>query len=484
LASSSPPETTTNTHGTFDRVLGRADLLLFSVCAILTIDSLASAASMGVSWFTWWLITMVVFFVPYGLVTAELGAAWPGEGGVYVWVREGLGPRWGSLTAWLYWINNAYWIPAVYLVFAATFHTIFLKGRISPALDEGQGAVWLDAGIAIALTWFTVAIGVVRLEVSKWLPNLGALVKVAIFLGLGILGLQYLFSGRPPANDFSLASFLPRWSDSLAFLPVLLYNTLGFELMSSAGEEMKEPQKDVPRVVLLSGVLICVIYVLGALGILVVVPLEKLSLTTGTWDALALLGQQWGSAGQAVTLLLGIGFLYACIANVVTWSLGVNRVAAAAAEEGMAPRMLGRLHPTFKTPYVAFVVMGVVATLLLVGNAMLYANPQNVFWAMFKLSSLCLLLCYLAMFPAFLRLRYTRPDTPRPYVLPGGFTVAWFVTVVCWLFVFATCLLFFQPAPGSPDPTGEAIRLGLATLATLFVGVVFLAVGPPSRNKT
>jgi amino acid transporter len=66
------------------RVLGRADLILFSVCAILTIDTLASAASMGIAWFSWWAITMAVFFIPYGLITAELGSAWPGEGGVYV----------------------------------------------------------------------------------------------------------------------------------------------------------------------------------------------------------------------------------------------------------------------------------------------------------------------------------------------------------------------------------------------------------------
>ena len=107
--------------------------------------------------------------------------------------------------------------------------------------------------------------------------------------------------------------------------------------MSSAGEEMKEPQRDVPRVVLLSGLIISVAYMLGALGILLVVPLEKLSLTTGTWDALAALGPQWGAMGEALTLLLGIGFLYACIANVVTWSLGVNRVAAIAAEDHMLP---------------------------------------------------------------------------------------------------------------------------------------------------
>ena len=97
----------------FARVLGRADLVLFSVSAILTIDTLASAASMGLTWFGWWGITMAVFFVPYGLITAELGAAWPGEGGLFVWVREALGPRWGSLAAWFYWINNAYWVPSV-----------------------------------------------------------------------------------------------------------------------------------------------------------------------------------------------------------------------------------------------------------------------------------------------------------------------------------------------------------------------------------
>ena len=166
-------------------MLGRADLLLFSVSAILTIDTLASAASMGLTWFGWWAITMVLFFVPYGLITAELGAAWPGEGGLYVWVREAMGPRWGSLAAWFYWINNAYWVPAVYMVFAGTFHSIFLRAHLPPSLQEGPGATWLQTFIALAVTWMTVGIGVVRLQVSKWVPNVGAVVKVAIFVGAG-----------------------------------------------------------------------------------------------------------------------------------------------------------------------------------------------------------------------------------------------------------------------------------------------------------
>jgi glutamate:GABA antiporter len=446
--------------------------VLFSVSAILTIDTLASAASMGVSWFTWWAITMALFFIPYGLMTAELGAAWPAEGGLYVWVREAMGPRWGSLAAWFYWINNAYWTASVYMIFAGTFCGIFL-----PGLRPGAGATWLQAGIAIALTWFTVAVGVIRLGVSKWLPSLGGVVKVAIFLGLGALGAAFLLRGRTPANAFVAAEFVPRWGDSLTFLPVLVYNALGFELMSSAGEEMRDPQRDVPRVILVSGLVIAAVYTLGVLGILLAVPLDKLSLVTGTWDALEALGRQWGAAGGTLVLLLGVGFLYACVANIVTWSLGVNRVAAAAAAEGAMPRLLGRLHPRYRTPYMAFAVMGTIATVLLVGNAALSHRADNVFWMIFKLSGVCFLVSYLMVFPAFAILRRRRPDQPRPYRMPGGALVAWPAATFCWVFIAGATLLFFKPAPTAENPAGavrESWLLVGETMATLAVGLLLM----------
>jgi glutamate:GABA antiporter len=445
----------------FERCLRSSDLLLFSVSAILTIDSLASAASMGVTWFTWWGIVMVLFFIPYGLMTAEMGAAWPGEGGLLIWVTEGMGPRWGSLASWFYWINNAYWIASVYMVFAGTFDTMFLHTK----------SVWLQAGIAIALTWTTVAIGTVKLSVSKWIPNVGAVVKVAIFLALGGLGLASLLSGHSPANDFSLAQFVPHWTDSLAFLPVLLYNTLGFELMSSAGDEMCDAQRDVPRAILISGFVISVAYALGALGILLAVPVADLNIVTGTWDALAALGKLWGAAGDTVVLLLGIGFLYACVGNIVTWSLGVNRVAAAAAAEGTFPAILGRLHPRFKTPYMAFVIMGLISTSLLVGNAAFASTASNVFWMIFKLSGLCFLISYLMVFPAFLLLRYKQPDKPRPYRLPLGTAGAWAASIICTVFIAGCCLLFFQPAPGAEHGVRDSWILGIETVATLAIGL-------------
>jgi amino acid transporter len=444
----------------YDRVLGRADLLLFTVSAILALDSLASASSTGVTWFTWWAVLVVLFFLPYGLVTAELGAAWPSEGGLYVWVREGLGPRPASMTAWLYWINNVYWMPSVYLVFGATFDAIFL----------GTGRLATQTAIALVLTWVTVGIGVVRLEVSKWIPNLGAVVKATIFLGLGALGLGTVLLGRPAANEMSWSQLVPRWDGSIAYLPVLVFNVMGFELMSSAGDEMRHPQRDVPRAVILSGLLVTVLYVSGTLGILLAVPLDHLSLVTGTWDALATLGDVLGYGGRSVVLLLGIGFLFALVANIVTWSIGTNRVVAAAAEDQLMPEALGRLHPRFKTPYVAFLWMGVVGSLLLIGNALLAGSASNVFWMLFKLQGVCFLLSYVGLFPAFLSLRYRDPTRDRPYRLPGGRPGAWGATLVCSLFVWAGVVLFFAASPTSENPRLEWWILVVETALTLGVG--------------
>jgi amino acid transporter len=447
-----------------EKVLGRTDLLLFSVAAVLTMDTLASASSTGPSWFGWWAVIMVLFFIPYGLITAELGSAWPGEGGLHIWVRAGLGPRWGSMASWLYWINMVYWIPPVYLVFAGTFDSMV----------TGTGSVAFQTGIAIVLTWITVAIGIARLKLAKWIPNLGALVKVTIFGCLGVMGLSAVVSGKPPANAITFETMAPNWSASVAYLPVLLYNVLGFELMSSAGGEMKSPQRDVPRAILASGVIIMLVYSLGALGVLLAVPVDELSLVTGAWDALEILGRQWGVLGGSFATLLGVGFLFALVTNIVTWSIGVNRVAATAASEGLLPRSLSALHPRFGTPHIAVIAMGVISTVLLIGNALLASSATNIFWMTFKLSGVCFLLSYVLMFPAFLALRYREAAVVRPYTMPGGLPGAWIATILCWSFVVGGSVLFFVQSPTSESPTLEALLLGGETLATVAVGLLIV----------
>ena len=75
----------------FKRVLKGFDMTLFTVCAILVIDQLAASASIGVQSIFWWIFTLIFFFIPYGLITAELGSTYPDQGGIYSWVKRAFG---------------------------------------------------------------------------------------------------------------------------------------------------------------------------------------------------------------------------------------------------------------------------------------------------------------------------------------------------------------------------------------------------------
>ena len=445
----------------FKRVLGLLDMTLFTVCAILVIDTLAASAAIGPSAMTWWVITLVLFFIPYALMTAELGAAYPHQGGIQGWIRKAYGDRWAARATWCYWINVALWMPSVYILFVGMFAQMFWP-------EMGLAA---RIGLAIVLSWLTVGFGILSLEVSKWIPNLGAFIKAAIMLLIGGGGIYYVI-GHGTANEFSVATLTPQLGASLAFLPVIVYNYLGFELMSGAGEEMKDPARDVPRAVMTAGIAIALFYLLATFGILAVLPQEEIGLVEGLLDTAArIFGDS--AAGTALVTAIGIGALYTFFANMVTWSLGANRSAQAAADDGELPAMLGVVHPRHKTPVGAFIAMGVVGTAVILAYGVLAQTTEDLFWSLFAFSSIVFLLPYLLLFPTFVRLRRMDPATPRPYRMSGP--MAWLVILaaVCVLFILQA-IVFFVWVPGEPMDWAAAGPIIAGVAATLLVGEVLI----------
>src|SRR5579859_569212 len=92
------------------KVLGRVDLVLFTACAILGYDTVAATAEAGAQAITWLAVSLVIFLIPYGMLMAELGAAFPVEGGPYEWARMAFGRLAGAITAILYWLSNPIWM--------------------------------------------------------------------------------------------------------------------------------------------------------------------------------------------------------------------------------------------------------------------------------------------------------------------------------------------------------------------------------------
>ena len=452
----------------FKKVLRGLDMTLFTVCAIVVIDTLAPSAAIGTSSIGWWIITLVLFFIPYGLITAELGAAYPEQGGLYIWINKAFGPKWAARTTWLYWINVALWAPAVFILFAGIFSQLFFP-------DLG---LWAQIAIGVVMTWVTVWIGIMSLETSKWVPNIGAIIKALIMVVIGVGGFFYA-SKNGVANDLSFRNLLPTWDAGLFFLPVIIYNFMGFELMSGAGEEMENPGRDIPRAIIISGILIAVFYLLGTIGMLMALPVEELGLVDGIIDTLRVFLGSSGFGGAIVTIL-GIGALYSFVANMVTWTMGANRTAAEAADEGELPAVFGKLHPKHKTPVNAFIITGIVSTVVIILYGFMAGSAEDLFWTLFAFSSMVFLLPYLALFPAFLKLRASDPDTERPYRVPGGKTFAWIIAIICELFM-VQAVVFFVWVPGEPIDWAFAAPVLIGVVLTLIIGEVLMVIS--QKNK-
>jgi len=404
---------------------------------------------------------MLVFFIPYGLVSAELGSAWPEEGGIYVWVRESMGGFWATLVSWLYWINVAYWMPSVFVLFAGIFQSVFW-----PDLP-----MWGQAAIAIVLTWITVYVGIMDLNIGKWIPNIGAVVKVGILLLLGGIGIKYGLS-HGLANSFAFSEWIPTWSNALAFAPVIVYNYMGFELMSSASGEMVNPQKDVPKAILLGGLFIAIAYIFSTFGILAAIPLEKINIVTGITDAFqVMIAEILGSGFQWLFYLLSALALLSFVANMVTWSLGANRVIAATGLDKQVPSVLGHKHPKYDTPDYAYYIMGMVSTILIIGNYAGSENVQNIFWTLFALSSIVFLIPYLFMFPAIIILRHKFPEKVRPFRVPGGKLGLWLCAILGEFFILLACIFFFIPPEGTENVLMHEAYLVGGTIVSILIGL-------------
>lgn len=435
------------------KTLKQRDMVLFTVSAILLLDTLTAAASVGASSVFWWVFLGLIFFIPFAMICAEMGCAYPEQGGIYAWIRDSFGGRWASRATWAYWVNTAVWMPAIFILFAAVFKQMFF-----PELSLG----W-QISIGIALTWVAVGVNIMTLDVGKWIPNLGAIIKVIIFIAI-IIGALLYTQDHGMANPLNFDSIKPDWSSSLQYIPAIIYGMLGFELVSASSDEMKNPAKDVPRAIFFSGAIIITLYLFGTIAILAAIPAGDVNLVEGLMDTFTLFFGE-SPAGQAFTLILGVGALFTFFSNGVTWALGCNRAAAEAALEGELPKIFAIEHKRHGTPVGAAALMGLVSTVILLLYGFLAGSNEDLFWSLFAFSAVIFLLPYQGMFIAFIRTRVNDPDHPRPYRVPGGLPVAKLLAWTCFA-VLALSIVLFVYTPGE----GIQWPVFIGVIATLAIG--------------
>jgi amino acid transporter len=281
----------------------------------------------------------------------------------------------------------------------------------------------------------------------------------------------------------------------------------GFELPSSASEELKNPRRDVPFAVLRSGIATVLFYGVPVLAILLVLRPAQLSNVGGFLDALQTVFVVYGGhtassgvvltgAGKVLADIAAIGVIFGLLSSAVVWLIGSDRTQAVAGLDGAAPRWMGHFSRRLGTPIAVNLLSGVVSSgVLVLALTLTSGNTAKYFSATLGVVISMVTIVYVLIFPAVIRLRYKYPDVPRPYRIPGGTAGLWIAGILTTAWAALTTVAIIYPGIGTSNPDsslpsgfeGERLQYTLSQVIPLVVmillGLILYALGRRTRQQ-
>lgn len=444
------------------------DAVMTVICVVFVAEAAAPVAAVGNSQYFWWIFLLITFLLPYGLISAELGTTYEGEGGIYDWVSKACGKRWGGRVSWYYWINFPLWMASLALMFPDTIGMLTgIQMGVVPSLIIELAFIW----IVIFISFFPVCD-------STWILNGAAVIKVLIALTLGILGI-YGAVNHGMANTYTLKSLLPSFDlDSLSYISVIIFNCLGFEVVCTFADDMENPKKQIPQAIIIGGLAIAAIYIFMAFGIGVAIPTDQISTSTGLLDSIQLLT---GHPTGIIVTVVAIAFLLTLFGNMISWSLGVNNVAAYAADNGDMPSVFGIRSAKNDMPVGASIMNGIVASLILIIAP--FIPNQELFWCFFALNLVMFLLAYVPVFPAFLKLRNIDGDRPRPFKVPGGPAAIHIIAIVPMIMLVISLIFTAVPLSLDRETLEGVLPITIGAILCILIGEIIVRMKRKNCRK-
>jgi amino acid transporter len=398
------------------RVLGMASLAMIDVAAVISLRNLPTVAEYGWGAIFIFGLALLGFMIPISFAAAELASGWAETGGVYVWVREAFGHKSGAVAIWADWAENLVWYPTVLAFIAAALAYVIVPGW-------ANNRAWLFIVMMVVFWGTTVAnfFGVkASARISTWGTVIGSVIPGIVLIGLGI---GWALSGHTLAVPYHGAkSLMPPLSiTNLVFFSGVLLAFAGMEMAGFHAREARNPKKDFPRATLIACVVLVALYVLGTLAIAFVVPAKSIELNAGLLQAFQVFfskfGVGWLSRPMALLIFAG------GIALLSTWMYGPARGFMRASFEGDFPHVFQGHNASLAPTSVLWIQAGIgsLFALLFLFEPTISAS----YWILSALTTQLLVVMYVLMFAAVIRLRYTQPDRPRPYKIPGGKLGVW-----------------------------------------------------------
>ncbi len=406
------------------RTLKLRDLVLFNLVAILGLRHLATSAKFGPGSLIIWIIAALFFFVPQGLAVIELSSRFPKEGGIYLWTKSALGEGHGFLCGWCYWINNVLYYPNL-LITAAVIST-YVIGQGETGLSDRWSFILPVTLIAL---WLAAAINIVGLGTGKWLQNAGGIGTYIPGLIIIFLGLYGVMTGEP-SNPINSDTLKPDFTNlpSLNLLASVAFAFAGLELASTMGDECEDPRRSLPRSIFISAPLIAVAYILGTGAVLWLVPNQDINLVSGFLQAITNGARGVSESLWWIAPLCAALYTVGNLGGVGAWLNGPARVAFVIGLDRYFPKGFGRVHPKWRTPYVAILVQASLATIFLLVSVLgKGTNVEEVYLILLDTQLLIYFIPYLYLFTVFLIHRRRGKADNEAILAPGGTVGAWVI---------------------------------------------------------
>ncbi|MCP5505430.1 MAG: amino acid permease [Chlamydiales bacterium] len=394
-------------------------LTLLNIVTILSVKNWPFMAQYGLASVFFILLPALFFFLPAALVSAELATGWPEEGGVFVWVKNALGERFGFLAVWLMWVSNVVWYPTILAFIAISFSYV-----INPAFAENK---LFHFSVVNVVFWSAVFINLKGLKESSFLSSLcsilGTLLPAVLVIGFGA---YWVFSGRPVLIDFSWKAFIPEMKgiNEWVFVTGILLGFAGIEMNAIHANNVENPQKSYPRAIFLSTFIIVLLSVLGTLSISLVMTPEKINLAGAIIELISFyLSAYHLSIFFPLFCLLVI---FGGLGSIGAWIIGPNRGLTAASQDGKyLPKPLCSLDRN-GLPRRLMLFQAVIVTVLS-SVFLIFPSMNLAFWILIALASQLYLIMYILMFVSGIVLRYKHPQTSRLFRIPFRNIGMWFV---------------------------------------------------------
>ncbi len=449
--------------------LGVFTLAIMNVTAVVSLRGLPAEAVYGMSSAFYYLFAAIVFLIPTSLVAAELAAMFQDkQGGVFRWVGEAYGKKWGFLAIWVQWIESTIWYPTVLTFGAVSIAFIGMNDAHDMTLANNK---YYTLAVVLIIYWLATFISMKGMswvgKVAKVGGMVGTIIPAALLI---ILGIVYLATGGHSNMDFH-SSFFPDFTnfDNVVLAASIFLFYAGMEMGGIHVKDVDNPSKNYPKAVFIGALITVIIFVLGTFALGIIIPAKDISLTqsllVGFDNYFRYIHASWLSPIIAIALAFGV------LAGVLTWVAGPSKGIFAVGKAGYMPPFFQKTNKLGVQKNILY-VQGIAVTVL---SLLFVVMPsvQSFYQILSQLTVILYLIMYMLMFSGAIALRYKMKKLNRPFRIgKGGNGLMWIIAGLGFCGSLLAFVLSFIP------PSQISTGSNTVWFSVLIIGALIVVIAP------